>query len=137
MSAVLIYADNCKYCHEVISFVRDHPVIIPMIRTHNINKQGIPDGVVRVPMIVTSSGEKYIGLEALRWIENIVPTTFEGNTGNLGYSFDEPFDGVGDGFPLDSYGMPLSPQLTKDLKEKIDKPLNEAYADVKKKFKTN
>lgn len=133
MAGVLIYAENCKYCHEVIEFIRNHPVLIPMVKTHNINRQGVPEGITRVPIVITSSGEKYMGLEVIRWLENMVPTTFEGNSGSLGYSFDEPFDGIGDSFALDSYGMSLSPHITKELKEKIDKPLNEAYADIKKK----
>jgi hypothetical protein len=133
MSAVLVYGETCKYCQEVISFIREHPILIPIIRTHNINRQGVPEGINRVPVIITSSGERHVGLEALRWLENMVPTTFEGNSNNSGYSFDEPFDGVGDGFPLDSYGMPLSPHISTEIKERIDKPLNEAYADIKKK----
>lgn len=137
MAGILVYAENCKYCHEVIDFIRNHPVLIPMVRTHNINRQGVPEGITRVPVVITSSGEKHIGLEVIRWLENMVPTTFEGNTTNIGYSFDEPFDGVGDSFSLDSYGMSLSPHLTKELKEKIDKPLNEAYADIKKNHASN
>lgn len=133
MSGILVYGENCKYCTEVISFIRENPVLMPLIRTHNINRQGVPDGITRVPMVITSSGERHVGLEVLRWLENMIPTTFEGNESGFGYNFDEPFDGVGDGFSLDSYGMTLSPMITRDLKDRIDKPLNEAYADIKKK----
>jgi hypothetical protein len=133
MSAALVYGENCKYCREVISFIQEHPILIPMIRTHNINRQGVPEGITRVPVILTSSGERHVGMEALRWLENMIPTTFEGNQSGIGYSFDEPFDGVGDGFPLDSYGLELAPHVSKELKERIEKPLNEAYADIKKK----
>ena len=133
MSGVLVYGETCKYCHEVVSFIRDHPVLIPLIRTHNINRQGVPEGITRVPILITSTGERHVGLEVLRWLENMIPTTFEGNENGIGYNFDEPFDGVGDGFALDSYGLTLSPMITKELKNKIDKPLNEAYADIKKK----
>lgn len=137
MAGVLVYAENCKYCHEVLAFIREHPVLIPMVRTHNINRQGVPEGITRVPLILTKTGERHVGMEVLRWLENMVPTTFEGNTCNLGYCFDEPFDGVGDGFALDSYGMSLSPHITKDLQEKIDKPITEAYSDIKKKHTSN
>lgn len=133
MSGTLIFAENCPYSLEVINFIREHPVIIPFVKTHNINKQGVPNGVTRVPMIVTSSGEKHVGIEVLRWLENLVPVTFEGSESKVGYSFDEPFDGVGDSFPLDAYGISLSPPITKELNDRINKPLNEAYADIKKK----
>lgn len=135
MAGVLIFGENCKYCIEVLNFVKEHPVLIPMIRTHNINRQGVPEGVTRVPMVITTNGDKHVGLEVLRWLETMIPTTFEGNCSSLGFCYDEPFDGVGDGFPLDSYGIALSPPLNTDLKNKIDKPLNEAYADIKSKHK--
>lgn len=137
MSGILIYAENCPYCRDIIEFVQNNPVLIPMLKTHNINRQGVPKGVSRVPVLITSQGEQHVGIEVLRWMENMIPTTFEGNSTNSGYSFDEPFDGVGDGFPIDSYGMELSPNLTHDLKNKIEKPLNEAYADMKKMHTSN
>ncbi len=132
MSGLLIFAENCPYSLEVINFIKEHPVLIPMVKTHNINRQGVPKGITRVPVIVTNTGEKHVGIEVLRWLENMVPTTFEGNDTRGGYSFDEPFDGIGDGFALDSYGIALSPPMTKELNERINKPINEAYADIKK-----
>lgn len=134
MSAVLIFSERCPYCIEVLNFIKEHPVLIPMIKTHDIGRYGVPDGVQRVPMIITSNGEKHVGIEVLRWIENMIPTTFEGlcSSGKGCSPFDEPFDEVGDGFPLDSYGMSLSPNITKDIQSKIDKPIAEAYADIKK-----
>ena len=107
-----------------------------MIKTHNINRQGVPDGVKRVPVVITSSGETHMGMEVLRWLEAMIPTTFESgwcsSAGCSGSSFDEPFDEIGDGFPLDAYGISLSPPMTKELQRKIDKSVNEAYADIKK-----
>lgn len=134
MAGVLIFSEKCPYCLEVLNFIKEHPVLIPMIKTHNINRQGVPDGVKRVPMIVTSSGEKHTGMEVLRWLETMIPTTFEGGwcSSCSGSNFDEPFDEVGDGFPLDAYGIELAPPMTKDLQKKIDRPVNEAFTDIKK-----
>jgi hypothetical protein len=134
MAGMLVFSEKCPYCLEVLNFIKDHPVLIPIIKTHNINRQGVPEGVKRVPLIVTSSGEKHVGVEVLRWLEAMIPTNFEGgwcSTCN-GSSFDEPFDEIGDGFPLDAYGISLSPPLTRDLQKKIDRSVNEAYADIKK-----
>ena len=135
MAGVLIFGEKCPYCIEVLTFIKDHPVLIPMIKTHNINRQGVPDGVERVPMIITSSGERHVGIEVLRWLEAMVPTNFEGGWCSecAGASFDEPFDEIGDGFPIDAYGITLAPPMTRDLQNKIDKSVNEAYADIKKK----
>ena len=135
MSAVLIYSSQkCRYCAEVIGFIKNNPVIIPLLKTHDIITEGVPRGIDRVPTIITSSGEKHVDVEVLRWLENMIPTTFEG-CGNckLASTFDEPYDGVGDGFPIDAYGISLAPQITKELQARIDKPLNDAYADIKKK----
>lgn len=134
MAGVLIFSEKCPYCMEVLTFIKDHPVLIPMVKTHNINRQGVPDGVERVPMIITSAGERHVGIEVLRWLESMVPTNFEGGwcSDCAAASFDEPFDEIGDGFPLDAYGISLAPPMTRELKNKIDKPVTEAYSDIKK-----
>jgi hypothetical protein len=135
MSAILIYSSQrCRYCAEVIEFIKSNPVIIPLIKTHDIITEGVPRGIDRVPTIVTSTGEKHVDIEVLRWLENMIPTTFEGCANcKLASSFDEPYDGIGDGFPIDAYGISLLPQITPELQARIDKPIGDAYADIKKK----
>jgi hypothetical protein len=134
MAGVLVFSEKCPYCLEVLNFIKEHPVLIPIVKTHNINRQGVPDGLKRVPAVITSSGEKHIGVEVIRWLEAMIPTNFEGGWCSTctGTSFDEPPDEIGDGFPLDAYGISLAPPLTKDLQKKIDKSVNEAYQDIKK-----
>jgi hypothetical protein len=113
---------------ELIDFVQRHPVLIPMMKPHDINRQGVPKGLKKVPALLQDNGILIVGLEVLRWMENMVPVSFDGNPTSQGYSFSEPFDGIGDSFALDSYGVQLAPPMTKELEEKI------AY-DVGKKFK--
>lgn len=134
MAGVLILSERCPYCIEVVNFIKEHPVLIPMIKTHNIDRQGVPDGIERVPMIITTNGERHVGMEVLRWLEIMIPTNFEGGWCSTctASNFDEPPDDVGDYFPLDAYGIALSPPITRDLKEKIDKSVGDAYADIKK-----
>lgn len=134
MAGVLVFSEKCPYCVDVLSFIREHPVLIPMIKTHNINRQGVPDGVKRVPMIITSSGERHTGIEVLRWLETMIPVNFEGGwcSDCAAANFDEPPDEIGDAFPLDAYGISLAPPMTKDLQRKVEKPINEAYAEIKK-----
>jgi hypothetical protein len=133
--AVLIYSSKkCTYCAEVIGFIKNNPVIIPFIKTHDIVYEGVPKGIERVPTIMTSKGEKHIGIEVLRWLEGMIPTHFEGCTQcKLATTFDEPYDGIGEGFPIDAYGISLAPPITKELQARIERPLNEAYAEIKKK----
>lgn len=134
MAGILVFSEKCPYCLEVLNFIKEHPVLIPIVKTHNINRQGVPEGLKRVPVVITSNGERHTGIEVLRWLEAMIPTNFEGGwcSSCNGTSFDEPFDEIGDGFPLDAYGISLAPPLTKDLQKKIDKSVNEAYQDIKK-----
>lgn len=140
MAGVLIVSERCQYCIEVINFIKEHPVLIPMIRIHTLEREGVPDGIQRVPTVITASNEKHVGIEVLRWLETLMPTSFEGvcHASGMCANFDEPPDEVGDKFPLDAYGISLAPPLSKDLKNKIEKSVNEAYADIKKNMtKTN
>jgi guanylate kinase len=52
-------------------------------------------------------------------------------------NFDEPADEIGDNFPLDAYGISLAPPLTKELQARIDRSVNDAYADIKKNVSKN
>ncbi len=134
MAGMLVFSEKCPYCLEVLNFIKDHPVLIPIVKTHNINRQGVPEGLKRVPVVITSTGERHSGIEVLRWLEAMIPTNFEGGwcSSCAVASFDEPFDEIGDGFPLDAYGISLAPPMTKTLQKKIDTSVNEAYQDIKK-----
>ena len=134
MAGVMVVSERCPYSAEVINFIKEHPVLIPLVKIHIIDREGVPEGVKRVPMVITASGEKHVGIEVLRWLESMIPTSFEGVCGASGMcsNFDEPADEVGDNFPLDAYGISLAPPMTKDLKEKIERSVNDAYADIKK-----
>ena len=133
MAAVLIVSDKCTYCLETIEFIKNHPVLIPLVKIHDIKLHGVPPGIKRVPVLITSDNKEMMGLEVIRWLEMNVPCTFEGNcAADIGTNFNEPADEIGDYFPLDSYGVSLEPIVTKELQSKIDKPLADAYNDIKK-----
>jgi hypothetical protein len=132
MAAVLVVSDKCNYCLETIEFIKQHPVLIPLVKIHDIKLHGIPPGIKRVPVLITPDDKQLIGLEVIRWLETNVPCTFEGSCNSFGSNFNEPADEVGDYFPLDSYGIALGPFVSKELQTKIDRPLTEAYNDIKK-----
>jgi hypothetical protein len=138
-SAVIVISEKCPYCIEVVNFIREHPVLIPMVKTHNINREGVPEGITRVPILITSDNKRHMGIEVLRWLETMIPTNFEGNwcSSCAVANFDEPFDEIGDSFPIDAYGISLAPQMTNELKQKIDRSVNDAYADIKKNTRPN
>jgi hypothetical protein len=136
MAALLLVSDKCEYCVQTIDFIKNNPVLIPLVNIHNINKLGLPNelsDVKRVPTLITSKGQRHAGMEVIRWLEMNVPCTFEGTGScNIAAAYDEPFDGVGDGFPIDAYGMTLSPSITASLQSKIDKSTRDAYEELKK-----
>jgi hypothetical protein len=136
MAALLLVSDKCEYCIQTIDFIKNNPVLIPLVNIHNISKYGLPKelgDVKRVPTLVTSKGQRHTGIEVIRWLETNVPCTFEGTSScGLTASYDEPFDGIGDGFPLDSYGMELSPSITPSIQTKIDRSTKDAYDELKK-----
>ena len=132
MAAVLVVSDKCTYCLETIDFIKTHPVLIPLINIHDIKLHGVPPGIKRVPLLITSDNKQIMGLEIIRWLEMNVPCTFEGTCYSVGSNFNEPADEIGDYFPLDAYGIPLEPIVSKELQCKIDKPITDAYNDIKK-----
>jgi hypothetical protein len=135
MAALLLVSERCEYCLKTIEFIQTNPILIPLVTVHDISRNGIPkelSDVKRVPTLITNKGQRHTGIEVLRWLETNVPCTFDGNYGYCDLAlYDEPFDGVGDGFPLDAYGMSLSPIVTDKLKSKIDRPISEAYEELK------
>jgi hypothetical protein len=137
MAALLIVSDRCEYCGQTVEFIKKNPVLMPLVNVHNITTLGIPKNLVgtvkRVPTLITPTGEQHVGLEVIRWLEMNVPCTFEGASfNNCGASnYEEPFDGVGDSFPLDAYGMSLSPIITPALQKKIDKAAKDAFEELK------
>jgi hypothetical protein len=136
MAALLVVSDRCEYCGQTIEFIKNNPILMPLVNVHNITTLGLPKDypdIKRVPTLITSKGQAHVGIEVIRWLEMNVPCTFEGNpTCGTIANFDEPFDGVGDGFPLDAYGISLQPPITSTLQQKIDRPIKEAYSELKK-----
>lgn len=137
MAALLVVSDRCEYCGQTVDFIKKNPVLMPLVNVHNITTLGIPKEfngkIKRVPTLVTPKGDMHVGIEVIRWLEMNVPCTFEGASTSsfCGSNYEDPFDGVGDGFPLDAYGISLSPIITPALQQKIDKAASDAYEELK------
>lgn len=131
--ALLIYSEKCKYCNEIIMYIQSQGALLNMVRFHNINKQGVPNGLTRVPALITSDGATIIGGDVKNYLESMLPVNIESR--NLGSRVvTSSLDGslADDLFRLDSYGRPLAPTITKDLEEKINKNVQDAYQNIKK-----
>lgn len=130
---LLVYSENCKYCGELIAFIRSQTVLLNLVRFHNINKQGVPNGLTRVPALITTDGATVIGGEVKNYLESLLPTTIESTNLNSRV-VTSSLDGTsGDNyFKFDSHGASLAPPMTKDLEEKINRNVQDAYQNIKK-----
>jgi hypothetical protein len=80
-----------------------------------------------VPTLVTNEGKMCVGAEVKSWLVSMIPCEFESWEGcgaqcaNLDGS---QTDGM---FDLDRYGESLQPVITKELEEKINTSVTDAF----------
>lgn len=131
---LLIYSERCKYCNELIMYIRSQPVFLTLIRFHNINTHGVPNGLTRVPTLITDDGVSVIGGDIKNYLDSLLPTTIE--SASLGGEIATThLDGTVDFnnfFTNDSFGVSLAPPMTPELEEKIKRNVQDAYQTVKK-----
>ena len=128
--ALLVYSDKCQYCYEVLNFIKTNPTLGSMIRFHNVTTQGRPksEKITRVPTLVTTDGQILVGSEVKNWLESMIPQEIEnwGGSGVLTAALDDG-EGGPEMFSLDSYGTSMQPMLTQELKDKINRSVQDAY----------
>jgi hypothetical protein len=118
---------------KIVKYVQDNKPLHSMLMFHDVNKLGIPDElqgkINSVPVLLTKSDQKIlVGQEIMAWFESVLPSDFVGADGGWGASLTDP-EGGGDGgmFELDSYGVSLSPPMTKEMQSRIDQSVSDAY----------
>jgi len=130
--ATLVYSDKCPYCSQVIQEIRENPALIHMIRFHNVSTQGVPSKqITRVPTLVTNDGHLLVGNDVRKWIESMKPEEkveeFD-QTVLSGAMLDDTHDNdAGNYFDIDHFNMPLAPPMTRELEEKVNRKVTDAY----------
>lgn len=131
--ATLVYSDRCAHSMEIIKFIQSTPALKPLLRYHNITKQGIPNkSIKRVPTLVTADSKLLVGAEVKQWLISMMPCEFEEyegwgpSTANLDNSEPDSF------FNLDAYGESLKPNISPELQARIDASVSDAYASLPK-----
>lgn len=131
---LLIYSERCKFCTELIMYIRSQPVFLTLVRFHNINTHGVPNGLTRVPTLITDDGGSIIGGDIKNYLDSLLPSNIESAT--LGNEIAAThLDGTVDFnkfFTNDSFGASLAPPMTPELEEKIKRNVQDAYQSVKK-----
>lgn len=130
MSALLLYSHRCQHSIEAVNIIKKNKVFNGLIILHDVNTKPIPQQlrpkVTHVPTIITKDGKVMAGGEVLTWLRSMIPSDFSG----VDYSVGTNLDGSemsGGYFDMDSYGASLKPELTTELKNKIDMDVSEAY----------
>jgi hypothetical protein len=125
--ALLVYSDRCKWSGEIVDFIRSNPVLVEIVRFHNINTAGVPSKkITRVPTLVTNEGKMCVGAEVKAWLESMIPCEFESwDSGGICSNLDGTANS--DMFELDRFGESLQPPITKDLEERISISVTDAF----------
>lgn len=131
--ATLVYSDRCPYSQQIIQEIRENPALLHIIRFHNVSLHGVPSKqITRVPTLVTNDNKLFVGKQVSEWIESMKPQehvsefSFEGKTGVSSLD-DSDENTAGDFFDLGDFHKSLAPPMTRDLEDKINRKVMDAY----------
>ena len=135
MSMLLVYSPKCNHCKDVVQFVMSNPSLKQIVSYHDIHERGIPqqykNKITSVPTLLTKNGKLLVGAEVKQFLISLLPCEITqcSISGGFGGSLLEGEDNNGF-FCLDNYGQTLQPAMTRELQDKINKNVNEAYDQV-------
>lgn len=130
--ATLVYSDRCPYCAQVIQEIRENPALLHIIQFHNVSQLGVPSKqITRVPTLVTNDGKLLVGNDVRQWIEKMKPdqNVEEFDQSALAGSMLDESDAndAGNFFDVEHFHRTLAPPMTRDLEEKINRKVQDAY----------
>ena len=134
--ATLVYSDRCQYCAQVMRFIQENAALLHIVKFHNVAKQGVPSKqITRVPTLVTNDNKYLVGTEVKAWLESMLPNdevealeAFGPATSMLDGTDSE----TGDFFDWTRHGSSLAPPMTKELEERINRKVQDAYSAYQK-----
>jgi hypothetical protein len=95
------------------------------IKYLNVHETKIPSEykkeLTHVPAIITNEGKLLLGPEVRQWALSLIPSEVESFDSKAFASFDGNPNVIQYLFDLESYGTPLAPPMTPELKAKINK----------------
>lgn len=127
---VLIYSLKSDYCVSLLSYIKEHEGLMAIVKLHDVNKSGVPNGISRVPSMVTKDGNVIIGGDIREYLEGFIASIPEGldcarGMCDLGGAEGSSF------FDLDNYGTSLAPKMTPELEARISSDVQDAYQKLK------
>lgn len=132
MAALLVFSPKCTHSVDIITFINSHESLKSVIQYHNVNTQGVPPQykakLTRVPTLLTKDGKMLVGKEIKQWLVSILPseiTNWSPSRLNVASIDNESFDDSL--FDINKYGQSLQPVMTRELEEKINRNVGEAF----------
>ena len=137
--SLLVYSPNCPHSIDLIEYIKNNPQLKQLVKFHNINTQGKPynykSSINRVPTMLTKNGKLLVGKEIKNWLTSLLPSNelshHEFGAFGSGMSSIDGKDSDDNAFSLDNYGVSLQPAMTKEMEERINSSVNEAYNNIK------
>jgi len=129
--AMLVYSDKCKHCYDLIEFIKTKPALHSIVTYQHVH-DGVPPGVSKVPSLVTSSGQIYVGKDVKEYLYSLVPNKIE----RFGFSKTNPtrldHQPSGKLSPLSSIGKNNQAVMTRQLEQKISQSVTEGLQNLKR-----
>jgi len=103
-----------------------------MIRFHNVSVSGVPSKqITRVPTLITNDGKLLVGNDVRQWIETMKPQEiveeFDQTSLSGAMLDDSDQNESGNFFDIENFHKTLSPTMTRELEEKINMKVTDAY----------
>jgi hypothetical protein len=137
MAALLVFSPKCTHSVDIINFINSHSSLKSVIQYHNVNTQGVPpqykNKLTHVPTLLTKDGKMLVGQEIKQWLNSIIPTeitNWSPSKLSIASIDNESFDDSL--FDINKYGQPLQPVMTRELEEKINRNVGEAFSKMDK-----
>lgn len=126
---VLVYSLRSEYCVTILEFIRNNDGLMSIMKFHDVNKYGVPNGVDRVPTLICPDGRTLIGSDIREYLNTFIQSEPEGSVNSIGFDIDgtDP-DGF---FDVNQYGASLAPKMTPELEKKISMNVQDAFASLK------
>jgi hypothetical protein len=127
---VLVFSLRSDYCKSLVSFINEHDTLVNSVKFHDVNKSGVPNGISRVPSMITSAGKILIGGDIKEYLEGFIQTEPMGKDVSRG-TFDIDGNDDEDMFDFNQFGTSLAPKMTPDLEERIAMNVQDAFQKFK------
>jgi hypothetical protein len=132
--ATLIYSEKCKKCVDVIDYIRENPALQQYVTYHHVSK-GVPSYVKSVPALVASDSTMYVGKDGIiQYLSSFIqPTIKRTNLTSMKMtSIGNKSVINGNYSSIGHAGRVYTPNLTKDLKQKIERSIEDGLSELKR-----